>query len=80
MRDTGATSRGFKYYLLITLGRKKKVNKYEPKTKDEATAIIDTHFKDLWVPEKVVADGASKLVRKEWKKVLRTFSVKKETT
>ena len=79
-KDTGATVRGFKYYLLIALSGSKTVHGYGLKTKAEAPAMLATYFKDVCVPEKGFTDGGGELCSADWKEVLRIFVVKDGTT
>ena len=49
---TGASKRGYKYFLLIALNRAKIVHGYGLKIKDWAPAALEDCFRDVCVPEK----------------------------
>lgn len=70
---TGATKRGYNYYLLIGLGQNKTVHGYGLKTKGEAPDALTDYFRNVCVPAKVVTDGAGELTGSAWKEKLRLF-------
>ena len=79
-KDTGATVRGFKYYLLIKISGSKTVHVYGLKIKAKAPAMLATYFKDVCVPTQVVTNGGGELCSADWKEVLHIFVVKYGTT
>ena len=71
--DVGASKRGYKYYLLISLNRAETVHGFGLKTKDAAPAALKQFFVDVCVPELVVTYGGGELTGRPWRETLRTF-------